>query len=138
MVYVPDASRSVSVATTLMGDGKDGFTAQVAADYTTVRERVSQRKQRSERLTYSNATEAAPYLDWTHYQPPIPAARYHNPGPLSLADLIATIDWTPFFITWDLHGKFPAILEDPVWANRRGNCTRMPAPCWNRSLKKIA
>ena len=43
VVYVPDASRSVSVATTLMGDGKDGFTAQVAADYTTVRERVSQR-----------------------------------------------------------------------------------------------
>jgi len=115
VVYVPDASRSVSVATTLMGDGKEGFKAQVAADYTTVRERVSQRKQRSERLTYSNATEAAPYLDWTHYQPPIP----RQPGITTLdhyplADLIATIDWTPFFITWDLHGKFPAILEDPV------------------------
>ncbi|MEE4202141.1 MAG: methionine synthase [Halieaceae bacterium] len=115
VVYVPDASRSVSVAAQLMGDKKDQFRANLKDEYDVVRERVANRKQRSELLSIEAARDNALRLDFDSYQPPRP-----NMTGLKVLDdypiesLIETIDWTPFFITWDLHGKFPAILEDNV------------------------
>ena len=115
VVYVPDASRSVSVASQLLGDNKDTFAQDLIAEYNVVRERVNNRKQKSQRLTYEQAIAARPKLDWKNYLPPAPqftGTRQLDNYPLS--ELIDTIDWTPFFITWDLHGKFPAILDDEV------------------------
>jgi 5-methyltetrahydrofolate--homocysteine methyltransferase len=115
VVYVPDASRSVSVASKLLGDGKDSFAQDLIAEYNVVRDRVNNRKQKSQRLTYEQAIAARPKLDWKNYLPPIPqftGTRQLDNYPLR--ELIDTIDWTPFFITWDLHGKFPAILHDEV------------------------
>mgnify|MGYP003744125243 FL=1 len=115
VVYVPDASRSVSVASQLLGDNKDTFAQDLIAEYNVVRERVNNRKQKSQRLTYEQAIAARPKLDWKNYLPPAPqftGTRKLDNYPLS--ELIDTIDWTPFFITWDLHGKFPAILDDEV------------------------
>jgi 5-methyltetrahydrofolate--homocysteine methyltransferase len=115
VVYVPDASRSVSVASQLLGDNKDTFAQDLIAEYNVVRERVNNRKQKSQRLTYELAIAARPKLDWKNYLPPAPqftGTRQLDNYPLS--ELIDTIDWTPFFITWDLHGKFPAILDDEV------------------------
>ena len=115
VVYVPDASRSVSVASKLLGDDKDSFAQDLIAEYNVVRDRVNNRKQKSQRLTYEQAIAARPKLDWKNYLPPIPqftGTRQLDNYPLR--ELIDTIDWTPFFITWDLHGKFPAILDDDV------------------------
>jgi 5-methyltetrahydrofolate--homocysteine methyltransferase len=115
VVYVPDASRSVSVASQLLGSSKKAFADNIAKEYVVVRDRVARRKKRSDRLPYNEAVEAAFVGSWDTYQPPKPSFL----GVKTLKDypletLIDTIDWTPFFITWDLHGKYPAILKDNV------------------------
>jgi 5-methyltetrahydrofolate--homocysteine methyltransferase len=113
VAYVPDASRSVSVATQLMGDGKLPFVAERREQYQKVRERIANREPRAKQLPYAEAVARAPQLDWDNYQPPCPSfigTRAFDDFPL--ATLVDTIDWTPFFITWELAGKFPAILED--------------------------
>ncbi|MBE9537582.1 MAG: methionine synthase, partial [Proteobacteria bacterium] len=114
-VYVPDASRSVAVATQLMGDSKAGFVQERKEEYQKVRERVANRKPRSRQLSYAEAVERATQLDWQNYEAPCPAfigTRVFNDFPLQ--DLVDTIDWTPFFITWELAGKYPDILQDKV------------------------
>ncbi|TGD75333.1 methionine synthase [Mangrovimicrobium sediminis] len=111
--YVADASRSVSVAAQLMGDNKAAFVSERREQYAQVRERVANRKPRARQLPYPEAVANALQLDWSSYQPPQPAftgVRVFDDFPLQ--DLVDTIDWTPFFITWELAGKFPAILED--------------------------
>lgn len=114
-IYVPDASRSVSVATQLVGDGKAQFLSALHEEYDTVRERTAKRKPRMARLAYSQACERGLKIDWKDYQPPAPSftgVRVLENYPLQ--ELVDRIDWTPFFITWELAGKFPAILEDEV------------------------
>jgi len=114
-VYVPDASRSVAVATQLMSSAKDEFIAARRSEYEVVRERVANRKPRGTQLSYAKAVDNAPAIDWKNYQPPKPSfigVRSFDNFPLE--DLIDTIDWTPFFITWELAGKYPKILEDKV------------------------
>ena len=112
-IYVPDASRSVSVATQLVGDGKGQFLQELQDEYEQVRERTGRRKPKGERLTYAEAVERGLAFEWNGYQPPAPGftgTRVLNN--YSLQELVDYIDWTPFFITWELAGKFPAILED--------------------------
>jgi 5-methyltetrahydrofolate--homocysteine methyltransferase len=113
VVYVPDASRSVSVATQLLGDGKSAFVQEKREQYQQVRERIANRQPRSKQLPYSEAATRGPDFDWSDYTPPVPSflgTRVFDDFPLER--LVDTIDWTPFFITWELAGKFPAILED--------------------------
>ncbi len=115
VVYVPDASRSVSVATQLVGDGKTVFVAARTAEYEEVRQRIANRQPRSRTLSYTEAVANGLQLDWADYTPPRPAflgTRVFDDYPLQ--DLIETIDWTPFFITWELAGKYPKILQDEV------------------------
>lgn len=115
VVYVPDASRSVSVAGQLSGGNKDAFISERRSEYEQVRERVAQRKPRSKRLPYADALARRATFDWKNYTPPAPAftgVRVFDD--LSLRDLIETIDWTPFFITWELAGKYPKIFDDAV------------------------
>ncbi|MCB1690572.1 MAG: methionine synthase [Halioglobus sp.] len=115
VVYVPDASRSVAVATQLVGQGKEKFVNDLREEYISVRERVANRKPREKELGYAQAVANAPQFDWSSYQPPCPTfigTRVFEDFPLE--DLVDTIDWTPFFITWELSGKFPKILEDEV------------------------
>ncbi len=115
VVYVPDASRSVSVATQLTGQGKGAFAAARRAEYVEVRERVASRKPRAPRLTYDAALGNRFAPAWDGYEPPRPSflgVRSWDDFPL--ADLVDTIDWTPFFLTWELSGKYPAILDDAV------------------------
>ncbi len=115
IVYVPDASRSVAVATHLMGDGKGSFVDQLAEDYVVVRDRVANRSNTKTLLDYNAAVENRTAIDWAGYEPPVPdftGLEVYDEFPLD--QLLDTIDWTPFFITWELSGKFPAILEDEV------------------------
>ncbi|NCF17069.1 MAG: methionine synthase [Haliea sp.] len=115
IAYVPDASRSVAVATQLMGSERDSFVNARREEYQQVRERVANRQPRQRQLSYEEAAGRALQLDWAGYQPPRPSftgIRVFRDFPLP--ELVDTIDWTPFFITWELAGKFPAILADPV------------------------
>ncbi len=113
IVYVPDASRSVAVATQLMGRGKAKYVEELLVEYEQVRERVANRKPGEKQIPYSDAIANATNLNWQGYTPPRPTftgTKVFDDFPLN--DLIETIDWTPFFITWELAGKFPAILND--------------------------
>ena len=115
-VYVADASRAVGVASNLLSDElRPGFVKGIQEEYEKVRERTANRKRNDTRLTYEDALKAGPQFDWQSYQPKVP----QNLGLTVLEDfplekLVETIDWTPFFISWDLAGKYPAILNDEV------------------------
>src|SRR5690606_23681738 len=89
--------------------------AERRSEYTAVRERVANRQPRSRQLPYPEAVAHAPALDWDSYTPPTPGfigTRVVDDFPLQ--KLVDIIDWTPFFISWELAGKYPKILEDAV------------------------
>jgi len=115
-VYVPDASRSVTVVSNLLqAEGNDAFVAGVRAEYETIRTRSANRDQRKSLLSYAEANRNAWQADWSGCRPTAPAflgTRVFDDYPLE--ELVPYIDWTPFFITWSLSGKYPAILQDEV------------------------
>ncbi|TNC80026.1 MAG: methionine synthase [Oleiphilus sp.] len=114
VVYVTDASRSVSVATSLLSDTmKEKFVSDTRAEYETVRERRKNRSSQKKHLDYATACARKPKFDWSDYQPPQPTFTGLKVfEDYSLEELVDYIDWTPFFITWNLVGKFPKILKD--------------------------
>ncbi|WP_454252992.1 methionine synthase [Pseudomonas sp. Marseille-Q7302] len=116
VVYVTDASRAVGVATQLLSkELKAGFVERTRADYVEVRERTANRSARTERLSYEKAVANKPAFNWLGYKAPKPTftgARVLED--IDLAVLAEYIDWTPFFISWDLAGKYPRILTDEV------------------------
>jgi len=115
-IYVPDASRAVGVASKLLNkDLRDKYIAGIQTDYEQVRSRMANRKPRNTALTYIEAKKSGLKINWEEYCPPIP----NTLGVQTLEDyplesLLDTIDWTPFFITWDLAGKYPKILNDEI------------------------
>ncbi|WP_137822004.1 methionine synthase [Pseudomonas sp. D(2018)] len=116
VVYVTDASRAVGVATQLLSkELKAGFVEKTRADYVEVRERTANRAARTERLAYSDALANKPQFDWTGYRAPKPSfTGVQMLEDIDLSVLAQYIDWTPFFISWDLAGKYPRILTDEV------------------------
>ena len=115
-VHVLDASRSVSVASQLLNEGqRDAFAQRIREEYQQVRERRANRNQKEDLLTYSQAIANRFQADWTNYTPPVPCfigTRVFDHYPLS--ELLDYIDWTPFFATWELAGRYPNILDDDV------------------------
>jgi 5-methyltetrahydrofolate--homocysteine methyltransferase len=116
VIYVTDASRAVGVATQLLSkELKAGFVEKTRLDYIEVRERTANRSARTERLSYAASVAKKPKFDWASYQPPVPTFTgtkvLEN---IDLKVLAEYIDWTPFFISWDLAGKYPRILSDEV------------------------
>jgi 5-methyltetrahydrofolate--homocysteine methyltransferase len=116
VVYVTDASRAVGVATQLLSkELKAGFVEKTRLEYVDVRERTANRSARTERLSYAAAIAKKPQFDWANYQPVKPTFTGSKVlDNIDLKVLAEYIDWTPFFISWDLAGKFPRILEDEV------------------------
>jgi 5-methyltetrahydrofolate--homocysteine methyltransferase len=115
-IYVSDASRAVGVASKLISkDSRDAFVAEIQRDYDAVRLRTANRTSRGTLFAYSDAVKQKPQLNWRDYQPEIPnrlGVTVLDDYPLEV--LVPYIDWTPFFITWDLVGKYPKILNDEV------------------------
>jgi len=115
-VYVADASRAVGVASALLSDEqRDGFVGDLREEYEKVRVRRSKSTKKRASLSYADALKHSKVLDWEAYaipKPTITGTEVLNDYPLEA--LIDTIDWTPFFISWDLAGKYPAILKDEV------------------------
>ena len=116
IVYVPDASRSVSVASTLLNpESSIEFWEQRKEEYAVVRERIKNRKPKVKSLRYAAAAANRPTIDWDNFnatKPMFEGTRvFEN---YSLSALVDTIDWTPFFMSWELAGKYPKILDDEV------------------------
>lgn len=115
-VYVPDASRSVAVATQLISkDLKAPFVAARKDEYERVRARRAGNQGKKRLHSYQAACDLAFKWDWDNYTPPTPTflgTRTFTDYPLE--ELRETIDWTPFFISWGLAGKYPKILKDEV------------------------
>lgn len=116
VVYVTDASRAVGVATTLLSkELKPAFVDKTREEYAMIRERTANRSARTERLSYLDAIANKPPFDWSGYVPVKPSFTGRQVlEDIDLRTLVDYIDWTPFFIAWDLAGKYPRILEDEV------------------------
>ena len=114
VVYVPDASRSVSVAQGLLSDQAAAYIAELNADYEKVRQQHANKKQ-TPMWPLAKARANKTPVDWAHYTPHKPKfigrRVFKN---FDLTELAKYIDWGPFFQTWDLAGPFPAILTDEV------------------------
>lgn len=116
VIHVLDASRSVPVVQSLITESsRDAYAAGIRKEYDTLREQHLSRRSAKNYLPFEQAKANGLAFDWESYSPPSPA----NPGitvleDFPLAELAEYIDWTPFFSTWELHGRYPAILEDEV------------------------
>jgi len=114
VVYVPDASRSVSVAQGLLSDQAAKYIDELNADYERVRQQHAGKKQ-TPLWPLEKARANKTPLEWRGYAPPQPKfigrRVFKN---FDLAELAKYIDWGPFFQTWDLAGPFPAILKDEI------------------------
>jgi 5-methyltetrahydrofolate--homocysteine methyltransferase len=115
-VYVPDASRSVSVVSTLLNEtNKADYCKKIKDEYAVIRERVSNRTSNKKLLPFAAANANRFEANWTKFvcqKPQFIGTKRFEDYPLK--DLVSYIDWTPFFITWDLVGKYPAILDDAI------------------------
>ncbi|MCY3885410.1 MAG: methionine synthase [Gammaproteobacteria bacterium] len=114
-VYVPDASRSVGVTASLLSSkDKPQFVSDTRKEYQEIRIRREQAPQRAFR-TLEEARRNAFAFDWNSYRPPRPKVMGITKIELSsISDLEPYIDWTPFFQSWSLVGKYPNILDDSV------------------------
>jgi 5-methyltetrahydrofolate--homocysteine methyltransferase len=114
VVYVPDASRSVSVAQSLLSDSAAKYIAELNTDYDKVRHQHANKKQ-TPLWPLARARANKTPIDWAACTPPTPKfigkRLFRN---FDLAEIAKYIDWGPFFQTWDLAGPFPAILKDEV------------------------
>jgi 5-methyltetrahydrofolate--homocysteine methyltransferase len=115
VAYVPDASRAVGVCSELLSDARAArFVAELQADYARVRALHAGRKA-APLLTLAQARANKTAVDWQAWQPPRP--KFLGRRELrnqDLAELARYIDWSPFFQTWDLAGRYPQILRDEV------------------------
>jgi 5-methyltetrahydrofolate--homocysteine methyltransferase len=114
-VYVQNASRTVGVVSSLLSSTlKEDFVARTRKEYDTVRIQHARKKPRTPPVSLQVARDNAVPIDWESYTPPVA----HRLGVSEIAVGIDTlrhyIDWTPFFMTWSLAGKYPRILEDEV------------------------
>ena len=116
VVYVPDASRAVGVASTLLSeDRRKAYIAETKEKYRQLREQRAGQQQDRKLASLVEARANKFPTDWQNYQPAKPAflgVRVFDDYPL--AELVNHIDWSPFFKAWELAGKFPRILEDEV------------------------
>ncbi len=115
-VWVKDASRAVGVAQKLLSaEQQSAFVDEIRADYAQVRERHAQRDVGKRLVPYHVARQRRVAIDFAAQPPSAPKQTgVHALAPYPLTDLVDCIDWTPFFATWELAGRFPAILDDEV------------------------
>ena len=116
VVHVLDASRSVTVAGSLLNkDQKSGFLKKIRSEYDKLALDFSNKKSSKQYLNFKEAQKNSAVMDWADYNPVVPTFTGTKVFPdYDLAEIAEYIDWQPFFIAWEMHGKFPALLSDPV------------------------
>lgn len=134
-VYVVDASRAVGVVSQLLSsDAKAGYIQSVKDEYAKVAEAHARNEAEKQRLPLASARANPFKIDWSNYQPPRPSFLGTKViDDIDLETLSSYIDWTPFFQTWELKGRFPAILED----EKQGEAARQLYGDAQALLKKI-
>jgi 5-methyltetrahydrofolate--homocysteine methyltransferase len=138
VVHVLDASRAVGVVSQLIGDdSRDRFWAEMKSKYAQIRSSRSGGQAKA-RVDIAAARAMAPKIDWDGYQPPKPSFLGTRAIEADLATLARYIDWTPYFASWDLIGRYPMILEDDVvgeaaqslWKDTQSILQRMIGEQW--------
>jgi len=115
-VYVTDASRAVGVCSNLLSDTlRDAYVAEIKTDYAAAREQHASRQAKAVYVTLQQAREHGFKADWANYTPAKPAfTGVRELRDYDLAEIADYIDWTPFFQSWQLAGRYPKILQDAV------------------------
>jgi 5-methyltetrahydrofolate--homocysteine methyltransferase len=142
-VYVNDASRAVGVVAALLSEERrDGYVDNTRAEYARIAT-AHARGETKQRLSLADARANALKLDWSGgYAPTVPPRLgVHKLDDIAIAELIDYIDWTPFFATWELNGKYPAILDDAalgeaarsLFADAQDMLRRIAAERWFRA-----
>jgi 5-methyltetrahydrofolate--homocysteine methyltransferase len=115
VVHVNDASRAVGVASSLLSDKREAYAAEVRAEYAKISAAHFRAQADKKRLSLAAARANAPKIDFASTPPSKPTFLGTRAfADYELAELVPYIDWTPFFQTWELAGRFPAILDDSV------------------------
>ncbi|RYJ40354.1 Methionine synthase [Flavobacterium anhuiense] len=114
VIHVNDASRAVTVAGNLLDHNRKIYAADIRAEYDSFRETFLNRSRDKNFLTIEDARKNKLQLDWSEYTPVKPKVIGAQTIEVELDVLVPYIDWTPFFQTWELYGKYPAILTDEV------------------------
>lgn len=115
VVHVNDASRAVTVASNLLNtETKTDFSIAVRKEYDTLRDGYLNRAREKNFLTIEEARKNKFKIDWNNYEAIKPNFIGTKTVEVALSDLVDFIDWTPFFQSWELYGKYPAILTDEV------------------------
>ena len=114
VIHVNDASRAVTVAGSLLNSDKKIYMASIREEYDAFRETFLSRSRDKNFLTIEQARKNKLQLDWNSYEFTRPKHIGAQLVDIELDVLVPYIDWTPFFRTWELHGKYPAILTDEV------------------------
>jgi len=122
ILYVPDASKAVPVVQKLLGDDRDVLVKETRAEYDAAREAYFSGQDKRPRLPLVKARERAPKLEFAPVKPSFLGVRSFAEYPLE--ELVRYIDWTPFFASWDLIGRYPAILEDDIVGEAARNLYR--------------
>ncbi|ODS54724.1 MAG: methionine synthase [Agrobacterium sp. SCN 61-19] len=134
-IYVTDASRAVGVVSALLAeDGNETYVEGIKGEYAKVAEAHARAEAEKQRQPLASARENAVKLDWSTYKPTKPSFTGTKVfETYDLAELARYIDWTPFFQTWELKGRYPAILED----EKQGEAARQLFADAQAMLKKI-
>ncbi|CAM3924563.1 methionine synthase [Flavobacterium weaverense] len=114
VIHVNDASRAVTVAGSLLNNDRKIYMASIREEYDAFRETFLNRSRDKNYLTIEQARKNKLQLDWENYTPKKPNFIGVKAIEVDIDVLVPYIDWTPFFRTWELHGKYPAILTDEV------------------------
>jgi 5-methyltetrahydrofolate--homocysteine methyltransferase len=119
VVHVLDASRSVTVAGSLLSkDQKGNFLSDITKEYAQLQVDFGNKKSTKQLLPFATAQKKTANINWNEFTPVKPnfteTMQFDN---YSIAEIASYIDWQPFFIAWEMHGKFPAILSDSVIGN---------------------
>ena len=131
-VYVNDASRAVGVVSALLSsETRARNVNEVRAEYARIAAAHARGEEGKQRLPFADARLNSLKLNWSgHYRPPAPRLPgTHRLADIPIAGLIDYIDWTPFFATWELNGKYPAILEDARSVKPRAACSPTRRRC---------
>ncbi|MFY0484048.1 methionine synthase [Flavobacterium sp. PLA-1-15] len=122
VVHVNDASRAVTVASNLLqAETKEGYVKAIREEYDKLRDGYLNRSRDKNYHTIENARKNKLQLDWNNFTPAKPNFIGKKVVEVNLQELVEFIDWTPFFNSWQLFGKYPAILEDEIVGTQATN-----------------
>src|ERR1700738_2780402 len=145
VVHVNDASRAVGVASSLLSEKREGYAAGVRAEYAKISAAHFRAQQDKKRLKLADARVNATTIDWSKTQPKPSFIGIRSFSDYPLEELADYVDWTPFFQTWELTGRFPAILDDPkvgeaarsLYADARNMLDRIVKENWFKAQATI-